>query len=32
MDKKYMNIAWVLAEKGKGFTAPNPLVGAGMDE
>ncbi|WP_080146939.1 bifunctional diaminohydroxyphosphoribosylaminopyrimidine deaminase/5-amino-6-(5-phosphoribosylamino)uracil reductase RibD [Marinilactibacillus piezotolerans] len=28
MDKKYMNIALVLAEKGKGFTAPNPLVGA----
>lgn len=28
MDKKYMNIALVLAEKGKGFTSPNPLVGA----
>ncbi|MFW6381692.1 MAG: bifunctional diaminohydroxyphosphoribosylaminopyrimidine deaminase/5-amino-6-(5-phosphoribosylamino)uracil reductase RibD [Bacillota bacterium] len=28
MDKKYMKLALKLAEKGEGFTSPNPLVGA----
>ncbi|MHB1377236.1 MAG: bifunctional diaminohydroxyphosphoribosylaminopyrimidine deaminase/5-amino-6-(5-phosphoribosylamino)uracil reductase RibD [Candidatus Humimicrobiaceae bacterium] len=27
-DKKFMNIAYTLAEKGRGTTSPNPLVGA----
>jgi diaminohydroxyphosphoribosylaminopyrimidine deaminase/5-amino-6-(5-phosphoribosylamino)uracil reductase len=27
-DKKFMNIAYMLAEKGRGTTGPNPLVGA----
>ncbi|MHB1253186.1 MAG: bifunctional diaminohydroxyphosphoribosylaminopyrimidine deaminase/5-amino-6-(5-phosphoribosylamino)uracil reductase RibD, partial [Candidatus Humimicrobiaceae bacterium] len=27
-DKKFMNIAYMLAEKGRGTTSPNPLVGA----
>jgi diaminohydroxyphosphoribosylaminopyrimidine deaminase / 5-amino-6-(5-phosphoribosylamino)uracil reductase len=27
-DKKFMNIAYMLAEKGRGTTNPNPLVGA----
>jgi len=27
-DKKFMNIAFILAEKGRGTTSPNPLVGA----
>jgi len=27
-DKKFMNTAYMLAEKGKGTTSPNPLVGA----
>lgn len=27
-DSDYMKIALQLAEKGSGFTAPNPMVGA----
>ena len=27
-DKKFMNAAYMLAEKGRGTTSPNPLVGA----
>ena len=27
-DKKFMNTAYMLAEKGRGTTSPNPLVGA----
>ena len=27
-DKKFMNIAYTLAEKGRGTTCPNPMVGA----
>ena len=28
MDEKYMRMAIELAEKGRGRTSPNPLVGA----
>lgn len=28
MDRKYMKRALELAEKGRGFTSPNPMVGA----
>ena len=27
-DRQYMEMALALAEKGKGFTSPNPMVGA----
>jgi diaminohydroxyphosphoribosylaminopyrimidine deaminase / 5-amino-6-(5-phosphoribosylamino)uracil reductase len=27
-DKKFMNLAYILAEKGRGTTSPNPMVGA----
>jgi len=27
-DRKFMNTAYMLAEKGRGTTSPNPLVGA----
>lgn len=27
-DRHYMEMALALAEKGKGFTSPNPMVGA----
>ena len=28
-DRQYMKMALELAQKGMGFTAPNPMVGAG---
>ncbi|MEN8807400.1 MAG: riboflavin biosynthesis protein RibD, partial [Desulfobacterales bacterium] len=29
-DEKYMLLALDLAQKGTGFTSPNPMVGAGV--